>query len=245
MGGLSSFVGNLTGGIIGTSDAEKASRTANVISEKAKKEILTELDSSWGDISGWMTPYLNGGATALNKFKSNIGLQPDAPVFDEFNFNFSDYQNSPAYKFMMDQGTQAVDRIAASSRSLNSGNRMTAMADYTTGLASREYGNEFARQLQTFGANRDTTAMQYDADMQGFNNKMGNYGYIANTGINMANNMSSLRQNLSQMRNSAYSNRASEATAAALIPAQEKMSFVNNLISSGSTYAGFSAMGGG
>src|SRR5271166_6106200 len=50
-------------------------------------------------------------------------------------------QNTPGYQFTLGQGTQNVDRNAAATGSLNSGNTDTALANYTTGLANNTYQN--------------------------------------------------------------------------------------------------------
>ena len=50
-------------------------------------------------------------------------------------------QNTPGYQFTLGQGTQNVDRNAAATGSLNSGNTDKAVADYTTGLANNTYQN--------------------------------------------------------------------------------------------------------
>src|SRR5271166_5128232 len=50
-------------------------------------------------------------------------------------------QNTPGYQFTLGQGTSNVDRNAAATGSLNSGNTDKAVADYTTGLANNTYQN--------------------------------------------------------------------------------------------------------
>lgn len=238
MGGLSSLAGNLTGGIIGTSDAEAAVPGIKQLSEESKKDILAELDMSWDDMQGFMQPYLDVGKTALSEYKQSIGAAPNAPVFENFEFDASKLEDNPAYKFVRDQGLQAVDRLQARNRGLTSGNRMAAITDYATGLASTEYGNEFQRQLQTYGANTQAKNLNYNVNR----NKMGDLRDMVGIGVNTAGNMSSFRSNLASQRAGAHSNYAAEQTAADLIPVQEKQNFVNNLISAGGFMAG-AAMG--
>ena len=245
MGGLSSFVGNLTGGLIGTSEAEQAAGATNMISEAAKKETLAELDSSWGDISSYLTPYLEEGRRATTDFRNNIGMAPDAPLFDNFNFSFDDYQNSDAFKFLMDQSQQTMDRLSAKNKSLTSGNRLIDTGQYMQGVAGQAYGNEFARQLQGANFNRGSQAMTYDAARGRWGDQQNAYSQLMGQGYNAATNLGSFRQNLAGSRSNAIANRTAEATAATLLPAQEKMSFVNNLVGAGGSMAAAKILTGG
>ena len=237
MGGLSSLVGNLTGGIIGTSDAEVAAGNVDRISEQAKKETMAEYGKSWGDISSYLTPYINDGRKASAMFRKNIGAAPDAPIFDNFNFNFDDYQNSDAFKFLIDQSQQAVDRMSAKNRSLTSGNRLLDTTRYMQGVAGQAYGDEFARQLQGSQFNRGSKAMTYDAARGRWGDQQNAYSQLMGQGFTAANNLGSFRQNLANSRSNTIANRTAESTAAQLIPAREKAAFVNNLISAGGNAA--------
>ena len=244
MGGLTSLAGNLTGGIIGTSDAEAAAQTSSGLSKEARDAILKELDSSWGQSSSWLTPYIDQGATALNNYRSMLGLAPDAPVFDNFNFDFSNYQNSDAYKFLMDQGTQAIMRSSAAGRRLGGGQTAIDLMQFGQGLASQEYGNEFARQLSSYTTNRQSQAMGYDAARGRWQDMLTGYGNLYNTDLTNRTNLATMRGNYADRRAGAYSNYAAEQSAAAMVPAYEKMGFINNLISGGATVAGGLGAGG-
>lgn len=238
MGFLSSFVGNLTGGLLGESDAERAADQSAAISAQAREDILGELDNSWEDVQSWLTPYLEVGQTALGAYKSAIGAAPEAPVFEGFDFDWTKLEDNPAYQFVRDQGLQAMDRVQAKNRALTSGNRITATLDYASGLASKEYQNEFMRQLQTTQENNRTRALQYDAEGATFDRNLSTVDRLYSTGLNTATNLAGFRERLAGSKQAAHSNYAAEQGAALLIPAQEKMSFVNNLISTAGTYAG-------
>ena len=111
MGGLSSFVGNLTGGLIGTSDAERAVGGLQAVSETAKKESLEELGLAWEDIQSYLQPYLEVGSTALQDYKDAIGIAPDAPVFEGMDFSLDSIKQNPVYDFAkeyMQAGSQAL-----------------------------------------------------------------------------------------------------------------------------------------
>jgi hypothetical protein len=242
--GLSSFVGNLTGGLVGTSDTEAAASSVDRISEAAKAETLAEYDNSWADISGYLTPYLEEGRQAATDFRANIGAAPDAPLFDNFNFNFDDYQNSDAFKFLMDQSQQAIDRMSAKNRALTSGNRLIDTTKYMQGVAGQAYGDEFSRQLQGSQFNRGSKAMTYDAARGRWGDQQNAYQSLMGQGYNAATNLGSFRQNLAGNRANTIANRTAESTAAQLIPAQEKSAFVNNLISTGGNIASAATLKG-
>lgn len=59
----------------------------------------------------------------------------------------------PSYQWRMSQGMETVNRGAAASGMLQSGNRLAALNDYGQNQASTEYANQFARLSQLAGAN--------------------------------------------------------------------------------------------
>jgi len=238
MGGLSSFAGNLTGGIIGTSDAERAVPGLQRISEAAKQESLGELGASWKDIQGYLQPFLDIGKEALGSYRAAINAPPGAPLFENFSFDPTQMEQNPAYQFVRDQAMQAVNRSAAKNRGLTSGNRAIALQDRAAGLASTEYGNEFQRQLQTYGANQGAQARNFDISNLLYRQKVGDLGNLATTGVNTAGNLSQFRQNLGSQRTGIITNRAAEATAANLIPIQERQNFMQGLLSGGGAALG-------
>lgn len=236
--GLGSFVGNLTGGLIGESDAEKAAKDANSISKAASKKTLSELDTSWGEVYDWLKPYLDEGSTALDLYKQTIGAAPDQPVFDNFNFDYTKMQDNPAYQFVRDQGLQAVDRIMAKNRMLGSGNRLAAITDYASGLASTEYANEWQRQMEENKQNNNLLQQGFSNASDIWSQNTQNYNWLATLGSNTATNLAQLRTGYAGARSDAYANRASERTAASLIPTTEKQNFLNNIFKTvGNVYA--------
>ena len=236
---LTGVTGDLTGGIFGTSAGEEASGRIDAMSEETKQRTLAEIGSSWKDIKKYLTPYMRAGGQALNAYRKKIGAAPNAPVFEGFSFDPSKLEDNPAYQFVKEQGLQAINRSAAKNRSLTSGNRMMALTDFASGLASQEYGNEFQRQLQTYQTREQAKGMNFDARNLLHRQKMGDLGSIVTMGLNTAGNMGTFRQNISQMRSATRANRQAESAAAQLIPVQERQNFVQGLLS-----AGGSALGG-
>ena len=88
-------------------------------------------------------------------------LLRDLPQYKPFTG--ADLQNDPGYKFGLDQGTQAVDRSAASKGGLYSGATLKALERYGNDYGSTKFGEAFSRdqsvQNQIFQrekANRDS-----------------------------------------------------------------------------------------
>lgn len=233
MGGFSSFVGNLTGGLIGTSDAERASGRVARLSEESKNEILGDISRTEGGIEGLFSPYITAGRAAIQGYNTAIGNAPDAPVFEGFDFDPSKMEQNPAYQFIRQQGQQAMDRMAAKNQSLTSGNRMIAMADYMKNLASTEYGNEFNRQLQQYGTEQTAMGRNFDARNLLNRQQVSDFGNLMTMGANMTGNLATMRGNMLGARTGARSNYAAEQTSAQLIPVQETQNYIQGLMSAG------------
>jgi len=105
-------------------------------------------------------------STNKNQKDANKGQGAAAAAADPFASERDAYQvdlkklmtgkfdpTDPSYKWRFDQGMEAVNRGAAASGLLNSGNRLAQLQDYGQGQASTEYANQFSRLSQLAGAN--------------------------------------------------------------------------------------------
>ena len=238
MGFLSSLAGNLTGGIIGTSDTERAAEKGANLSISAAKKSKTEFNEAWEDVESYINPYVEAGTESLAAYKENIGVAPDTPVFNEFDFDFTKMEENPAYKFVMDQQMQATDRISAKNRGLTSGNRLAATQDRAAGVASTEYGKEFDRQFKTNEYNNSIMAAKYGLDYGQTRDAQGDRGFMVSGGQNAATNLSNQRMTQANAMSNIYNRRAADVTAANLLPAQEKQQYVGGLMNIAGSYAG-------
>lgn len=144
-------------------------------------------------------PWLQAGQGALGQLqKLNAG-------------DFSGFIDSPDYQFALQQGTQALDRSAASRGNLFSGGQQADLMKFGQGLATQNYGNYYNRlasmagvgqtaatNLGQFGqsaasnignahmANGQARASTYGAYGQGLAGLAGaaNYGYQQNRANN-------------------------------------------------------------
>lgn len=75
-------------------------------------------------------------------------------------FNLSELENDPGYKFRLGQGLDAVQSRIGAQGGRGGGNAMTALNDYAQGFASNEVNNAFSR----FANQRDFGRGAYESD---------------------------------------------------------------------------------
>lgn len=131
-----------------TQSGTDATGTVNNATTNANSSLQALLDQSKGNLD----PYLKTGqqgATDLGKYTAGGGPQ--------FKFNYDDYKNSDAYKFQLDQGTQAINNSMSSRGLANSGAALKDLTNYGQGLASTYYDNAFQRAQSQFQTNQNSS----------------------------------------------------------------------------------------
>jgi hypothetical protein len=170
-----SFVGNLTGGLIGKSDAEKVSAEARQLSQEATDANIKTFEEQFGITTAEFQPYLDAGAQAISDLMDDRFGDPESPelasfaypnpnspdldVFkyatpknpelQQFVFDATALGGTDAYKFRYGEGLQATERLLAANRGVVGPNAAQELQQYGQGMASQEYGNEWSRQLKT------------------------------------------------------------------------------------------------
>ena len=120
--------------------SRQQSRSANdALKEQRRQFDLTRQDQM---------PWLQAGQNALGR------LQDPAASF----------QQSPAYGFVRQEGLRGIERSAAARGGAASGNALKALAQFSSGLASQEYGNWWNQQAGLAGAGQSSA------------NALGNFG---------------------------------------------------------------------
>lgn len=93
---------------------------------------------------------MDAGAQANMNFYAMGGtaqpLMDDAQAMLKPGYDFK--SSDPSYAFRLAQGTENLNRGAAASGLLDSGNRLAALQDYGQNTASTEFGAEYARRMQ-------------------------------------------------------------------------------------------------
>ena len=223
--GWSILGGSAISAITGDRAADAASDASRYATDATAAEQRRQYDQTRLD----QQPYREAGVNALGQYQAGIGDQgqplpvyQQTPIYNAFSpgqapdqyaaapaFSFDQYQleNSPGYQFRLNQGTEAVNRGAAQTGNLNSGARLLALQDFGQGLASQEYGNEYARQ---FGANQDAFnrnvsgyGLNYQRNQDLYNRGVNEYGLgqqqnqdIYNRGLNTFNIANQQNQDL-------------------------------------------------
>lgn len=108
-------------------------------------------------VQGTLAPSIASGA------QGNTALQAYAASNPQFNFNLQDYLNSPALKFQLQQGTEALTDQASASGLGASGNTAKALEQYGQGLASTYYNQAFNQAQTQFQTNQNTTLQNLQA----------------------------------------------------------------------------------
>ncbi|NKJ03475.1 hypothetical protein [Rhizobium sp. SG741] len=105
----------------------------NSIIDTGEQKSAAALDQA----SSNYDPYLAAGKSATNMYSDALGLNGA----DGNAAATGAFQAGPGYQFSLDQGTQAALRGASAAGMLNSGNTLTALSQFGTGLANQEYGS--------------------------------------------------------------------------------------------------------
>ncbi|MDX3926739.1 MAG: hypothetical protein QHC90_13170 [Shinella sp.] len=138
-----SFLGSLFGTDAGNAMKDAVNKNKGVIGQlqnTGNKIINTGEQKSSGALNqaaGNYDPYLATGSGATSMLSNALGLggaSGTQAAQDAF-------QAGPGYQFALDQGTQAALRGASAAGMLNSGNTLTALSQFGTGLANQEYGS--------------------------------------------------------------------------------------------------------
>jgi hypothetical protein len=153
-------------GIYGSQNAAQTQTNADANAIGTQQSTLGNISNIWGTQQNLG----QGAQTALGAALGTNG-QPA---------NYSNFYNMPGYQFAVNQGTQAIQRQAASMGSAYTPNTAAAVGQYVTGTASQDY-NTYISQLMS-AAGLGSTANQ---GLQTANQATGN-------------NISTLQQNQGQ-----------------------------------------------
>lgn len=195
--GLGSFVGNITGGLIGESDAEKAAKDAKKLSRSTTLANIADFKDAFGITEDQLKPYLEAGSQAiadlmdqrfgdpeapelaafaypnpespeLDVFKYAV---PESPELQQFVFDATQLGGTDAYKFRYGEGLQATERLLAANRGVVGPNAAQALMTYGQGMASQEYENEWQRQLTANLTENERRINQYGLQTDQYGNQ--------------------------------------------------------------------------
>lgn len=180
---------NLIGGLLGNKAAKGAAKVQSQAGQAASTQALeagktanTYQDEALKAQLGYQQPYLEGGNNAYAQLTG--GMQPGG----EFRQTFapSDLTTDPSYQWRLDQGLQALKASKNATGSLQTGQGLKDIVNYSQGAASQEYQNAYDR----FMRNQETAYGRLSGLAQTGINAAGTLGnaygsYAANKGQNI------------------------------------------------------------
>lgn len=176
------------GAVYSADSARKASHTQADAARNAQQIEQDQFNQSRQDLQPWQ----QGGQQGLNALLQYLGISqdgfdPNAAGVKPFQFS----QQDPSYQWRFQQGENALLNARSALGGLGGGNTQKALTQYGQGMASQEYGNEFARYMQQQQAVYNKLAGLSDT---GANTA----GGIARLGASVADSNASLQTNIGQ-----------------------------------------------
>ena len=131
MTGIGDAVGGIIGGVLGSNSAGNAAAA----SEQGYNNAQSANQQTYDANSPYYQPFIQNGTAANNQ----------ATQMAQRGFTQSDFQQSPAYAFNMQQGLNAINNSQSVRGGALSGGAQKAMTGYAQQNASNEYQNAYSR----------------------------------------------------------------------------------------------------
>lgn len=164
MGALTSAVVGIGGAMLAKKSADKQAKTVREGQDAATDELRRQYDQTRADFE----PYREHGVNALNALRNPV----------------ENFYASPDYEFRRNEGIRDIGNLYSAKGS--GGNALRALADYSSNLASGEFGDWFNRTFAQSEAGRGATGT---VGMAGDNAARG----VASIGMNAANNVAGIK----------------------------------------------------
>lgn len=146
------------GDITGSNQSAKGAESAAAAQIGYAHQANDLLKSLYGDQSAMLEPYRTAGGGALNALMAYSGMNPDGSVSNA-PVNYSVFQNSPGYKFGLDQGLQGVQRGLAAQGMTGSGAALKDLNNYAQGYANQNFNNFYNRLAGIAGMGQQAAGM--------------------------------------------------------------------------------------
>lgn len=145
--------GSIGGGLLGSKSSKKAAKQTGAIDTAVAKDIQNTSEANFGQTQNLLGPYLNAGQAGIESLLKQFG--PGGYLSQEFSFDPSKIKDNPNYQFVLQQGTDAVQKSAAAQGGLFSGGTMKALDQYSQGLATNTINDAYNQALSTFQTNHN------------------------------------------------------------------------------------------
>jgi hypothetical protein len=196
-----SFISSLAGGILGAGAANdaaavesQAAKKAQDLSKSNQTDAINMQQGVWSGTQAAEQPYQELGATSANHLRDLLSGGFKAPTLAEA-------EQTPGFKFNMEQGTRAIDQNAAANGTLMSGNTGTALEKFGTGLAENTYQQDYNNALNSYMANYSTLKGGTDTGLSS-TGQLGQFGQDAATNTGRI-DLTAADQQMQQINNAA------------------------------------------
>lgn len=138
---------NLYSGIQGTA-AAKANTAAE---QQANNQALALQSKNYNATTANLSPYLTTGNQANAQLANDLGISGNTSASGYGSltapFTAADLENTPGYKFQLDQGTKALNQSLGAQGQLFSGAALKEGQQFATGLADSTYNTAYSQYL--------------------------------------------------------------------------------------------------
>jgi len=123
-----------------------------------------------------LRPFREAGVGALTELAglSAVGgefsqqlAQPFEPFDEPFKFGTEEFEADPGFQFRLAEGERALNRAASARGGLVSGGQLRDLTEFSSGLASQEFGAAEARALNERNLNFNESLASFSLDRQG------------------------------------------------------------------------------
>ena len=148
VGGGLSAAGSVGSALLGSNAAQSAAQAQEQAAQTAANAEL----QMYGETSAKLQPFTDAGTGAIQTLQgltgTNAGGNPlTAPLTATFQPTMDQLAKTPGYQFTQQQGLQATQNAAAAQGLGQSGAALKGAANYSTGLASTTYQQQFQNYL--------------------------------------------------------------------------------------------------
>lgn len=224
-----------------TDTAAREAGAATDANKQLQNELMAEQARQFDIMREDYAPYRELGTAQLPMLQQMAQSGEPSPTMEGFYAspesqigNIQDFQASPGYQFMLDQGLNAIQNSAAAGGSLESGRTLKALQGYGQNLANQEYNNWYGRRAGEFGSYANRLGSQYG-------NQFNRLAALAGVGQTATGATSQLGQNQLAMQQQGtqnlmgMNNQMAQVNAAA---AMQPYNFATNLIGQGAMLYG-------
>lgn len=153
-------VGSAVAGIAGSAMQAGAASDAADTQAQAANNAANMQWQQFQQMQKNLQPYMDLGTNNMSGLQAQLGKLGGM----QFNFNptMQQLEQTPGYQFTLNQGLNTLNNQMAAKGLNLSGAQARGMADYTTGLASNTFQQQYQNALQNFMTNYGVGTDQYN-----------------------------------------------------------------------------------